>query len=260
MPNGLPTGALTGYLDVAQVTLYAFWLFFAGLVFYLRREDRREGYPLEDEAVGRLKAPDPFLIPTPKAFRLSSGHIMWAPQTNIAQDTVVPSRKVEPWPGAPYERTDTSLRAGVGPGSWAPRHDEHDRTWDGEKRIVPLRAARHFVVHEDGPNPIGMTVVGADRALAGVVADLWVDRGESLVRYYEVELPDGGRRLMPSAFCRTPRFGGHVTSEALLGAQFADIPETRDPDSVTLLEEERIVAYFGAGTLYAAPARAEPLL
>lgn len=41
----MPTGALTGYVDVAQVVLYAFFLFFAGLVFYLRREDRREGYP-----------------------------------------------------------------------------------------------------------------------------------------------------------------------------------------------------------------------
>ena len=43
----MPTGALTGYVDVAQVVLYAFFLFFAGLVFWLRREDRREGYPLE---------------------------------------------------------------------------------------------------------------------------------------------------------------------------------------------------------------------
>lgn len=260
MPHGLPTGALTSYLDVAQLTLYAFWLFFAGLVFYLRREDRREGYPLENEAVGRLKSPDPILIPTPKAFRLSSGHTMWAPHTNIAQDGPIPSRKVEPWPGAPYERTETSLQAGVGPGSWAPRHDEHDRTWDGEKRIVPLRVAHHFVVHEDGPNPLGRTVLGADRAPAGTVVDLWVDRGESLVRYYEVELPDGSRRLMPAAFCRTPWGDGPVTSEALMGAQFAEIPTSRDPDSVTLLEEERIVACFGAGTLYASPARAEPLL
>ena len=39
-----------GNLDVAQIVLYAFWLFFFGLLFYLRREDRREGYPLESEA------------------------------------------------------------------------------------------------------------------------------------------------------------------------------------------------------------------
>ena len=37
-----------GNLDVAQIVLYAFCVFFAGLIFYLRREDRREGYPLED--------------------------------------------------------------------------------------------------------------------------------------------------------------------------------------------------------------------
>ena len=30
--------------------------FFAGLIFYLRREDRREGYPLETEAEPGLKA------------------------------------------------------------------------------------------------------------------------------------------------------------------------------------------------------------
>ena len=34
-------------IDGAQIALYAFWLFFAGLVIYLRREDKREGYPLE---------------------------------------------------------------------------------------------------------------------------------------------------------------------------------------------------------------------
>ncbi len=33
-------GAITSYIDVAQVVLYAFWIFFAGLIFYLRREDR----------------------------------------------------------------------------------------------------------------------------------------------------------------------------------------------------------------------------
>lgn len=37
------------YLDGAQIALYAFWLFFALLIYYLRREDKREGYPLESE-------------------------------------------------------------------------------------------------------------------------------------------------------------------------------------------------------------------
>ena len=42
-------GAITGYIDVAQMVLYAFWIFFAGLIYYLHREDKREGYPLVSE-------------------------------------------------------------------------------------------------------------------------------------------------------------------------------------------------------------------
>ena len=43
------------YLDVAQVTLYVFWIFFGCLIYYLRREDKREGYPLELHGVGRRR-------------------------------------------------------------------------------------------------------------------------------------------------------------------------------------------------------------
>jgi photosynthetic reaction center H subunit len=35
------------YIDGAQAALYAFWLFFFGLIIYIRKEDKREGYPLE---------------------------------------------------------------------------------------------------------------------------------------------------------------------------------------------------------------------
>ena len=42
--------------------------------------------------------------------------------------------------------------------------------------------------------------------------------------------------------------------------QFADVPATKSLDQVTKLEEDRIVGYYGAGTLYATPARQEPLL
>ncbi len=48
----MPTGAITQYIDVAQLALYAFWIFFARLIFYLRREDKREGYPLESDRSG----------------------------------------------------------------------------------------------------------------------------------------------------------------------------------------------------------------
>ena len=37
-------------------------------------------------------------------------------------------------------------------------------------------------------------------------------------------------------------------------------PATRNTDKVTLLEEDKITAYYGGGTLYATPDRVEPLL
>mgnify|MGYP000491222488 CR=1 FL=1 len=62
------TGAITGYIDVAQLVLYAFWIFFAGLIIYLRREDKREGYPLESERSGSVTVQGFPAVPAPKTF------------------------------------------------------------------------------------------------------------------------------------------------------------------------------------------------
>ena len=47
---------------------------------------------------------------------------------------------------------------------------------------------------------------------------------------------------------------------AVLGQHFASVPATRSADQVTQLEEEKIMAYFGAGLLYAEPSRIDPLI
>ncbi len=249
-----------GNLDVAQITLYAFWLFFAGLIFYLRREDRREGYPLENEAAGRLRPRDFLWIPTPKTFRRSDGREVLAP--NFRADTrPINATKTEPWPGAPLDPNGDPMAAGVGPGSYAERADEPYKTHDGHDLIVPLRVATNFAVAAENENPIGFAAVGADRAQAGIVRDLWVDRGECVLRYYEVEVGRGGKRvLLPVPFCQVDAKRRSVAVSALLAAQFAGVPSTRDPDKVTLLEEDKITAYYGAGTLYATPQRTESLI
>jgi len=72
---------------------------------------------------------------------------------------------------------------------------------------------------------------------------------------------DGGgtrRVLVPVTFARQRRDG--VTVHALLADQFAGVPAPRTPGQITFLEEEKITAYYGAGTLYAEPGRAEPLI
>jgi photosynthetic reaction center H subunit len=52
-------------IDGAQIAIWAFWLFFAGLVIYIRREDKREGYPLESPQGPREGWPKP---PDPKTY------------------------------------------------------------------------------------------------------------------------------------------------------------------------------------------------
>ena len=85
----MQTGAITPYIDVAQLVLYAFWIFFAGLVYYLHRENKREGYPLEsDRTNSRVKVQGWPAVPPPKAFKLANGETLMAPHGRDAAQTV----------------------------------------------------------------------------------------------------------------------------------------------------------------------------
>ena len=255
------TGAITSYIDVAQIALYAFWIFFAGLIYYLHREDKREGYPLESDRSGRVKVQGWPRVPKPKTFHLRDGRVVMAPNFRGSNQPLggTPSAKHL---GAPLEPNGDPMLAAVGPGSYSDRADIADTTLEGTPRIVPLRVAGStFSVSGNDPDPRGLPVVGADGRIGGTVRDLWVDRAEVLFRYLEVEVPvQGGSRrvLLPVNFTRISH--RRVNVRSILASQFAQAPVTRDPDSVTLLEEDKIVAYYGGGTLYATPDRQEPLL
>ena len=75
----METGAITGYIDVAQIALYVFWVFFAGLIYYLHQENKREGYPLESERSAHVRVQGWPPIPSPKTFRLQHGGSSTAP-------------------------------------------------------------------------------------------------------------------------------------------------------------------------------------
>lgn len=257
----MPTGALTEYLDVAQVALYVFWFFFFGLIVYLVKEGKREGYPLEREQnddphygiVGNLPS-----IPAPKTYRLSHGRgTVQVPDPSRDDDRPINAVQIEDQPGAPFDPTGNPLLSGFGPASYAERADYPDLTMEGHPRIVPLRAAAAFSVDPRDANPIGMPVIGADRATAGTVSDVWVDQAEMMIRYYEVELGGERRVLLPVAFANVT--GGAVHVRALQAAQFADVPAPAGAEQITRLEEDKICGYYGGGTLYATPLRREPL-
>ncbi len=256
----MQTGAITQYIDVAQLVLYAFWIFFAGLVVYLLRENKREGYPLESdrsERAPRVKVQGFPRVPDPKTYLLRDGRTVTAPRAEVPAGPLR-ARPVGPWPGAPLQPDGDPMRAEVGPGSYAQRPDIPDTTVGGTPRLVPLRDSLYAGVSRRDPDPRGKPVVGADGAVAGVVRDLWLDQAEMLFRYLEVETGTGARVLLPINFARIG--DRRVRVRSLLAAQFAGVPALRDSEIVTMLEEERIMAYYGAGTLYATAQRQEPLL
>ena len=252
---------LFGDFDLAELCLIAFWVFFAGLVLYLRREDRREGYPLENDITGEREPLGSFLFyPAPKTFLLPHGHGTRTAPTYGRETRLLSARRSAPMEGSPIEPLGDALSAGVGPGSYVERPKYPDQTIEGHARIVPLRVARDYHVAKDDPDPRGMTVVGTDGVSAGVVSDVWLDRSEFLVRYLELELAGGGGRrvLLPMTFAVVHGARRTVSVHALKGGQFAGVPQLENPDQVTLDEEDRVLAYYGAGLLYATPDRQEP--
>jgi photosynthetic reaction center H subunit len=258
----MPNGAITEYIDVAQLALYAFWIFFAGLIFYLRREDKREGYPLQSDDRRQVAVQGFPNAPGPKTFRLHGGRTTTVP--NVKADRPdAPVAPINVWPGTPMEPIGDPMRDGVGPASYANREDVPEYTTAGVPSIVPLRILTDTAIEENDPDPRGMQVVGADGVFAGTVHDVWVDRAEALIRYLEVNVatPTGPRSaLLPITMARVSRRRRNVRVRSILASQFADVPSTANPEQVTKREEDRIVAYYAGGTLYATPTRLGPAL
>jgi photosynthetic reaction center H subunit len=253
-------GSITGYFDVAQIALYAFWIFFAGLIVYLRREDKREGYPLEsDRSGGRIKVQGFPAVPAPKTFTLHEGGTVKAPRVESDTRTIL-AKPFSQALGSPLVPTGNPMIDAVGPASYAQRATHPDTTIDGLPMIVPLRKAPGFSVAAEDPDPRGMTVYGADRVSGGVVKELWVDRAEPQIRYLEVETSGARRVLLPITFAKIDGGRGRVNVNSILGSQFATVPGLSSPDHVTRREEDQITAYYASGNLYAYPSRAEPFI
>jgi photosynthetic reaction center H subunit len=253
------TGAVTGYFDVAQIVLYAFWIFFAGLIIYLRREDKREGYPLEsDRSGGRINVQGFPAMPPAKSFRLADGSVVKAPRIETDLRPIM-AKPMGGYLGAPLLPSGDPMLDAVGPAAHAQRANIPDHTIDGQPMIVPLRVAPGFTVAANDPDPRGMPVLGADRVAGGTVRDLWVDRAEPQIRYLEVDT--GAKRvLLPITFAKIDAARRQVKVKSILGAQFATVPGLSNPDQVTRREEDQITAYYASGNLYATPSRSEPLL
>ncbi len=249
--------AFFGNFDLALVSLYMFWVFFALLIYYLQTENMREGYPLENEDGGA----EPSNLPLPKAktFKLPHGR----------GEVTVPDYKREARevalervgsPGFPLEPTGDPMLDGVGPASWAPRRDEPELDGKGHPKIQPMRKLESFGVSA-GRDPRGLEVQAGDGEIVGTISDMWVDEPEQLVRYLEIELDGdhgGGKRLVPMQLAVIMK--DRVKIQSIFGRHFANVPQTKSPDVVTLLEEDKISGYYAGGKLYASAERQDPQL
>jgi photosynthetic reaction center H subunit len=82
-----------------------------------------------------------------------------------------------------------------------------------------------------------------------------------MIRYLEVKTASIAQSvLLPMTMAVIDKGKGVVKVHAILGSQFAGVPKLSNPNQVTLDEEERVVAYYGGGYLYATPERLEPLI
>jgi photosynthetic reaction center H subunit len=263
---------IVGTFDVAELAFLLFFGFFIALVFYLNRESRREGYPLEDEQTGNIH-PGSLFDGDKKTFKLPHGRGTYVPEDVARDDINVPGVQAFRAAGAPWVPSGNPMKDGMGPAAWANRSKYPDLTFDGRPRIVPIAQSHEIIVSPNDPQLIGWPVKAADGAVVGKVSDIWVDQAEHIIRYLEVETASGKKVLAPMMVAVVhgnslidallpiiedkPKF---VEIDAITAAQFDDVPAIETPGIITRYEEDRIQAYFGGGYMYATPERAEPWL
>jgi photosynthetic reaction center H subunit len=167
--------------------------------------------------------------------------------------------------GSPIIPLGDPMKDGLGPAAWADRPDRPDFTIHGTPKIVPLRVATNFWLEPKDPNPIGLPVVTVDKVVAGTIVDCWVDRAEPCVRYYEVKLAGSEEtRLLPVGYVQWPNFGlwgcDKVLVKSITAKHFAGVPKTKSKDQVTLLEEDKIMAFYSGGHMWAVAGRDQPII
>jgi photosynthetic reaction center H subunit len=250
----MQAGAVTWNIDVPQVAWWTFFLIFLGLVYYLRREDKREGYPLRED----FGPPDPRLParlgfplpPDPMPYLRLDGTMTVAPHDDPDPPMAV---KVPRMAGDPLTPLGDKLTSAVGAGTYTMRRDTPFVTHDGVPQVQPLRVATDWSVMEGDADPRGMRVLDVRFRPVGVVRDIWVDRGVKILRYLEIDLEPqwgAGPVMLPIYHCDIDEREREVRVTALRQAQFAAVPRLQSPDQITAREEDQVNGYYAGGLLH----------
>ena len=275
----MEVGYITQYIDVAQLALYIFWLFFVFLVLYLNKESRREGFPVRYHENDKGAPNTEYKTPAPKTYHLLNGEEVQLPSGKNDDHRELNATPLAPWPGAPLVPNGDAMIDGLGSAAWAERADHPDMTNEGDPRIVQLSTlpTDEFFIAKLSSNPIGMNVRACDGQIVGKVTDIMLDRMEMLSRYYQVVLNSGKTILLPMMYMTLRRSAdapeeGSLSERLIDGrakemrvaslnsAQFENIPVCADNAVVTLLEEDKIQAYFGGAHVFGSPQRTESFI
>jgi len=248
-----------GNFDLASAAIWLFWIFFAGLIYYLQTENMREGYPLETDDGAPAPNQGPFPVPKDKTFHLPHGRgDVTVPSGQNPDRPVLALQRTAKSAGSPYVPTGDPMMDGVGAAAWAPRRDVPELDGHGHVKIKPMSGLHDFAVSA-GRDPRGKVVMTGDGEIVGRVTDMWVDVPEQMVRYLTMDVnPEGSGkiRLIPMNFAKIG--SDRVKVRSLYAHNIDGIPTIKSDGEITLLEEEKITAYFGGGTRYASQARNEP--
>jgi len=196
----------------------------------------------------------PGIFPTPKdkTFHLRDGRgeiTVPSGQNPDRADLALAQSSVSA--GSPYVPTGDAMVDGVGPASWAPRSDHPELDAHGHVKIKPMTSLEDFSVSA-GRDPRCLPVMGGDGEVIGRCVDMWVDVPEQMVRYLTVDLnPEGSgkHRLIPMNMAKIKH--DHVMVGSLSADRWDGIPQAKSADQITLLEEEKVMAWFGGGAMYA---------
>jgi photosynthetic reaction center H subunit len=243
-----------GNFDLASLSIWLFYIFFAGLIIYLQTENMREGYPLEDEDGNLAPNQGPFPVPKPKTFHLrdGKGDLVVPSAANEAKHrrTDLAMARTAVNEGFPHAPTGDPMVDGVGPASWVPREDIPELDAHGHAKIVPMSGHEDFFVSA-GYDPRGLPVLSRDDQVVAHISDMWIDPSEHEVRYLEFELEPEygqGKRLVPITMAKVTSRWVEVSS--LNRGHFAGVPKTASANQVTKLEEDKICGWYAGGALY----------
>lgn len=244
-----------GDFDLASAAIWGFWIFFAGLVYYLQTENQREGYPLRDDDDGVPANESLLPAPKPKTFILRDGRgELTVPSIEYETSKMRTDVALAPTAastGSPWVPTGDPMIDGVGPAAWAPRRDAPELDAHGHAKIQPMSTLPDFHVSA-GRDPRGKVVMGGDGEIIGRIIDMWVDVPEHMVRFLTVDLnPEGtGKtRLIPINMCKIGT--DRVVVRSLHAHNWEGVPTIKSAEQVTVLEEDKIMAYYAGGTMYA---------